>query len=578
VAASFATFVLVAGIAAGAIGAIRLLHTPGDSLSPMVPESTAVYGTAYVQPSGDQELNLDALAAKFPILANSSTRAQWINGLLDDALSEIGLHHGDVVPWLGAQVGLSVDSQGLVGSNSGSGSPYALYVSTVNDAATQAALQKVRATLSGNKDGITYDFTTEQYQGLTITTETESLAPLFQNISSQLTGLSSPTPTTTVTDTTTDTFTVASYAVVDHVLVMAGSPSYLKEIIDTDQGRRAGLDASSDYHTVLGQLPSERLGLIFVDYPAILTALQGAASGEANAGVSIQPALDALRAYRGMGMSAEAEADGLAIDSVTDYDASQLSADQQAMLATTPDVNAAAAITPASAAAFYGFAGTHYVVQEVVDSLEQISPDVGTFISQSGLGTVLGDLTGDLGVELDTGQAGSPAGALIVGTTDSAATRNFLDSVIPSVIGQTVVPGVSEPAPSLSHVTYRGVDITVYDLPAADDSLAWTVTGGNAIVATSLAEVKAIIDTMDGAPSLAQSSGYAQTAGARDSVAVGYINVTQLTTLISSSLPADMRAGFEKDVVPNLRPIHSVSMTETNTSDETAAHVLIAIG
>ncbi|MGA2283356.1 MAG: DUF3352 domain-containing protein [Candidatus Dormibacteria bacterium] len=575
-AASLATFVLVAGVALGAISAVRLLRAPGDSLTPMVPESTAVYMTAYLQPSGAQELALSALASRFPVLADSSQRARWVNGLLDDALSGTGLDHDDVLPWLGAQVGLSVDAQGLVSGTSASGSAYALYVSTVDDAATRAALQKVQATLAGNQDGASYDFTTQEYQGVTITTETESFAPLFQNISGQLGGL--PTATAAPTTAPTDSILVGSYAIVDHVLVMAGSTAYLEEIIDTDQGRRAGLDANTDYQAVLGQLPSERLGLLFLDYPSILQALQGELSGEASAGVSIQPEIDLLQAYRGMGAGVEAEADGLAVDAVTDYDASQLSADQRAVMETAPDDNAAAAITPASAAALYGFAGTQYLVREVIDSLEQVSPEVGTYLSQSGLGAALLDLTGDFGIELDSGQASGAAGALIVGTDDPTATGQFLDSMIPSVIGQTVVPGENEPAPSLSQVTYRGVEITVYDLPAAAESLAWTVTGGEAIIATSPDELEAIIDTMDGAPSLAQSSGYAQTAGAAKSVAVGYIDMAQLTSLIDSSLPADMRAGFEQNVLPNLRPIRSVSMTETDTSDESAAHVLIEVG
>lgn len=480
-----------------------------------------------------------------------------------------------MLPWLGAQLGLSVDAQGLVSGTSASGSAYALYVSTVDDAATQAALQRWQAAQTANQDGEAYTFTTEQYQGVTITAVTESLSPLFQNISSELGDRSAAEPSLA---STSDAFPVVSYAIVDHVLVMAGSTAYLEEIIDTDQGRRAGLDANSDYQAVLGQLPSERLGLLFLDYPSILQALQSELNGEASAGVSIQPELDLLQAYRGMGVGVEAEADGLAVDAVTDYDASQLSADQRAVMETAPDDNAAAAITPASAAAFYGFAGTQYLVREVLDSLEQVSPEVGTYLSQSGLGAALLDLTGDFGVELDTDQAGGAAGALIVGTVNPTATRQFLNSMIPSVIGQTVVPGVSEPAPSLTQVTYRGVDISVYDLPAAGDSLAWAVTGGEAIIATSPDELEAIIDTMDGAPSLAQSSGYTQSAGAARSVAAGYLDMAQLASLIDGSLPADMRAGFEQNVLPNLRPIRSVSMTETNTADESAAHVLIEVG
>ncbi len=369
---------------------------------------------------------------------------------------------------------------------------------------------------------------------------------------------------------------VMSYAIVGNVLVLAGSTSYLEEIVDTEQGRNPSIDSNADYRQVIGQLPADRLGLFFMDYPELVTMLQSESSNLQGEGVSLQPELDLLRAYRGMGVGVEAQADGLAIDSVTDYDAGQLGADQQALLGTTPDRNAAAALTPAGVVAFYGFAGTQYLVRELVDALKNVSSEVGSFLTQSGVASALADLGGDLGIELDD-RGGAPAGALIVGTSDPAATRQFLDSTIPSVIGQTIIPGETAPAPSLTHVTDDGVDITVYALPGAGTSLAWTVTGGEAILATSPAELEAIIATMHGAPSLAQSAGYAQTAGSQPSVAVGYIDISQLSTLIEQILGPENQAGFDANVLPNLRPISSISMTVTNGSGETGDHILIEV-
>ncbi|MGA8014796.1 MAG: DUF3352 domain-containing protein [Candidatus Dormiibacterota bacterium] len=544
-AVGLASFVLAGGAALGALTAFTLLRAPGDALGPMVPESSVIYVNAEIQPSGTQALTLSALAAKFPILSDSVSRARWVDSLIDDALSGSGLDAGDVLPWLGPQVGLSVDPEVLSSGDSGGG--YAVYVSTDDASATQSALQKYQSAESANTGGVSHSFTTQAYQGVTITAVTENPGGV-----------------------------VVSYAIVDNVLVLAGSTSYLEEIVDTEQGRDPSIDSNADYQQVIGQLPTDRLGLFFMDYPKLVSMLQSESSNPQGEGVSLQPELDLLQAYRGMGVGVEAQPDGLAIDSVTDYDASQLGADEQALLGTTPDHNAAAALTPAGVVAFYGFTGTQYLVRELVDALKNLSPDVGSFLGQSGVGTALADLTGDLGIELDD-HAGTPAGALIVGTSDPAATRQFLDSTIPSVIGQTIVPGETGPAPSLTHVTDDGVDITVYSLPGAGLSLAWTVTGGEAILATSPAELEAIIATTQGAPSLAQSTGYAQTAGSQPSVAVGYIDMSQLTPLIEQILGTANQASFEANVLPNLRPISSISVTVTNGSGEIGDHTLIEV-
>lgn len=571
-AASLASFVLVAGVALGAVSAFRLLRAPGDALGKMVPESAAIYATAALQPSGAQALALSGLFPKFPVLASSSARSQWVDTLVDDILKGTGsggLGHSDVLPWLGAQIGLSADANGLVGSSSGS--DYAVYVSTTDDAATQAALQKWRsAQSSSHTGGVSYSFTTEQHGGITVTAVSETFTG-FENLSpglgsgQDLTVPATPAPSTPY----------LSYAVVDHVLVLAGSTGYLDEVIDTDQGHHPSLEANADYQQLLGQLSSDRLALLFLDFPAVLQAVEGATGG--SGGASIQPALDLLKAYRGLGVSAEARSDGLAIDAVTDYDPSQLTADERAAAAIAPDDNAAAAITPASAAAFYGFAGVQALVKEVLDSLDVLSPGAGSFLDQLGLRPVLLDLTGDLGLELDPGAAAAPAGALIVGTSNPTATRQFLDQMIPSVVGQTVLPGAVAPSPSLNHVTYRGVDITVYELPEASQQLAWTVTGGQAVIASSLDEMKAIIDTIHGAPSLSRSADYAKTAGGTPSTGVAYVNMSQVTALVDSSLSGSARTTFEQNVLPNLRPIRSISLTETGGPSATVAQVLIEV-
>jgi hypothetical protein len=538
--AGLSTFVLVGGVALGALTAFWLLRAPADTIIALAPASSALYASAEVQPTGDQALALSSLASRFPILSDSGKRAHWVDQMIDAMLQGSGLSSADVLPWLGPEVGTSVDAQAL--RTPGASPDYAFYVTTTDDAATQAALRTWEQHGAPSPDGSAPTFTTSTYAGVTITAMSVAGQPS------------------------------ASFAIVDHVLAFAGSSTYLDRIVDTAQGRAPGLRSAPDYQRVQEQLPSERLGLVFLDYPALMGMLQNLPS----TGPSLQPELQALRAYRGVGISVAAQSGGIAIDTVLDYDPAQMGADLRAVLGATPDANTAAGLTPASAVAFYGFTGTRSVVRMLVDDLDAMPSQVSGFLSQSGLGTMLSSLSGDLGIELDD-RGGTPAGALVVGTSDAAATRQLLDSAIPSLVGESAVAGAAPAPPSLSHTTYRGVDISVCTLPAARVSLAWTVSGGELILASSAAEVEAIVDTGDGAPSLAGSPGYAQSAGSQPSVAVGYVDMSQLSTLIDHSLDAAARATFESQVLPNLRPIRSISMTAAAGTDESSDHILIAI-
>ena len=68
-----------------------------------------------------------------------------------------------------------------------------------------------------------------------------------------------------------------------------------------------------------------------------------------------------------------------------------------------------------------------------------------------------------------------------------------------------------------------------------------------------------------------------RTAGSQPSVAVGYIDMSQLTPLIEQILGTANQASFEANVLPNLRPISSISVTVTNGSGEIGDHTLIEV-
>jgi hypothetical protein len=519
-------FVLVAGAAAGAITTWVLTRSAAPSVGLMVPADATFYAAAEVHPSGAEALALSGVLSSFPALATPALRDQVIDTLLDGALKDTGLTHADVLPWVGQEIGVSLGAG--ASTLASAKQSMAAYVDTSDAARTSAALNTARTSGAGGR----FTFSDLEYRGVGITQATP-IAPGGQG---------------------------GAYALVGDVLVLAGSVSYLEDIVDTAQGLQPSLADATDYTTATGQLPSDRLATLYVDVPSALSALRTAL---ASTGSALQPVLDQLTAFRGAAAGVEASTGGLSVDWVVDDDGSQLSAAQSQALTAAPDRNSTVRGTPADAALFAGVSDFPAIAAAVLGSLSTSLPAGASLVIQG----ALSDLGGDAGIEIDSAVSGGPGGAAIIATADAAAAGRFLDTAIPMLASRGTASGSS-----VGHTTHDGIEFSQLQGSAA--GIAWTVTHGVAIIATSTAQMEAVLDTVDGGSSLGASADYARTAGAQASNAVVYVNAGQVMAALGGALS---KAPGGSQLVTNLGTIESLSMTVTSTSDQVSGHILIEV-
>src|SRR5260370_38018938 len=130
--------IVISGAGALVVGAITvaavlLLAQPNPSVEKMVPATHDVMVIANRNPSLAQKVNLLRAVHSFP---DTRTDAA-ISTKLDEALKQSGLSFTtDVQPWLGGEVGVSVQ----LNFESGADSPYAPFATSRDDAKANAAL------------------------------------------------------------------------------------------------------------------------------------------------------------------------------------------------------------------------------------------------------------------------------------------------------------------------------------------------------------------------------------------------------------------------------------------------------
>ena len=539
--ASVAVFVVVAGLAGAALAAFLFLRGSADHLSKLAPNDTVVYVTAYVDPSGSQKLNLNNLVGKFPAVSDATKRDQSINDFLDTALQDTGLTHNDIRDWLGQQIGFIVSATALK-TGTGSSPSVAALISTTDDSKTNAALSKLRNGPQGAKE--TYG--SDNHGGVDITTVISG------------------------------SHIVAAYAIVDHTLVVAGNVAYLDNIIDTDQGKQQSLESTSDYTTVKSQLPADNLAFLYVDIPQIASGIRNLIQSSGTSSASTQKALDQLNALLGAGLTLSAQSDGFALDSVTDYDANKLDDKTRQSLGISPHENSTAALVPADRFLYGGITGFQFILQSLTDTVRQASPSAADKLDQIGLTQITGHISGDAGIEIGVGADGkTPAGSVVVATDDENAMRSFLDTALPTLLGHDA---------TVDHETYKGIDISEASLATSGlgsspaPKVSWAVVHGNAVISSSPDEMKAIIDTASGGANITSSPVYQQQVGsASKNNGELYIDVQKAIAAIEANLPADQKASFDQNVLPNLQPITAIVLTETNAGDHTSGHLLVAV-
>ncbi|HYM49279.1 MAG TPA: DUF3352 domain-containing protein [Candidatus Limnocylindrales bacterium] len=535
-------------VALGAIGALSasLLLKSGPGIDKMVPDNTGLYATVYLDPSLPQKVNLLRMAHHFPDLHTDAQLTQKLNDSLDQALKETGLTYSkDIAPWLGARIS-SVTDFGIKPTT-------AVLFASKDDAAAGAALAKVRSSVPGKK----LTWSTETYQGVTLSVGTNAGA-------------------TTV------------YALVDHTAVLADSDGIVRDIIDTDTGKRATLQSTADYIATVALLPSDRLVLAYVNGPALVGMLKTEISKQGLATTTPIPdsAWKELGAFRGMGLTLAAGTDGLTGDVEVKVDSTKLDAAGRAALTSTRH-NALLGWIPQRAFAVMATSGLKSSLQSGLDQAGTLDASTRDSLTQLGLlgpSGVVAHLTGDLAVEVESPAPQQIGGAILIGTTDPAGMQIFLTKLgtIAEFAASSSVPGSGLAATPAQKSVYKGVTIVTFPvsgLNAPGIAPSFAVTNGIGIVASSPAEIHDLIDAHSSGTSIAQATNFAATRAATfaNPQSFLYVDVTATASAILSYVPAAQRGSYDSQVAPNLAPVKAIMVASNGQPDRISERVFVLI-
>lgn len=530
---------LVLGLAGIGAAAAVLGLKPASNIpviDRMVPSTTHIYATAFLNPPVGQKMNLLHLAHKFPDLKTDQDLNQKVDDALNQGFKSWGLSAQDIRPWLGGQLGLAMQL--------GDGSPALLLVDTKDEGKARAALTKLR----NSEQGRQRTWKDEAYSGITVSVG----RPASGNA--------------------TDNFV---YALVDHTVMLGTSEELLHNAIDADQGKKARLVDSPDYKSIAGRLPREKLLLAYVSGKPVADRLKA----ESVRGLRFPvPELATLDAFQGLGFTVTARSNGLATDLEIKVDAPRLDSQTRATLSLPTHKNTAVAWLPRRA---YGFLATTVLkdgIQSFLDAAPAASQQRRELEEYGFLGRfgVLAHLTGDAALEVGPGAGQYPAGALVVGTDDPNGLHRFLDRITAAYLPSSNRSRSLLGETSYSKQTYKGVEITSVTTPELNPwgfNLAYGVTGGVGVIASSPQELQAVIDAGQTAKSIATSELYAAATKEVHSTptSVIYVDIAETAAAVRALTPYDANAAA------NLAPLKAFILTVENGTEHISQRSFLLI-
>jgi hypothetical protein len=217
---------LVSAIAFGA-GCGNGGGSSSSGASSLAPAGAVVYGEATLDPDDDQQAAIDALIEKFP---GEGSAGERIRGLLEKAFDKSGTglsYKQDIEPWLGDRAGFFISTL-----TPGSPGGEAFMVATDDEGKAQDAIDK-----AAKDDGKPASYKGHDYV----------------------------------------TFSDGAAGVLDGWVVL-GNEAGFKAAVDTAEGG-APLEDDDAYKKALGEAPDQRLGLVYFNTPAFVDQLRKSGAG-----------------------------------------------------------------------------------------------------------------------------------------------------------------------------------------------------------------------------------------------------------------------------------------------------------
>jgi hypothetical protein len=539
-------------LALGAVSAaaILILAKQTSSIENMVPASADVIAVANLDPSVTQKVNLLRAVHSFPDYKTDKAIADK----LDLALKDSGFtFSSDIQPWLGSQIAFSAQLNLVKTENS----PSAFYAVSRDDAKAQAMLAKLRASTWGKK----FQWKDETFNGFAISIATP----------------------------TDKSQKALAYSFIDHVVVVATSSAMIHEIIDAEQGRAARLVDSNDYKATLAALPSDRLGYVYVNGKSLVAGVKKEMATTPAFSLALKN-LNDVDALQGIGATLSANGDGIVADVLVKVDQSKLSPATRDAFAHAGKADVVVKWIPKASDGFLAITGLNKTIQAALDqSGNQAAIKSSTDIAGlTGPGGVLPHLTGDAGLEVELGSEGIPAAAILLGTDDARSMNAFFARILALADGAAVSNFGSSPlrAARVTTTTYRGVVITSWASPALAGlgasalSPSYAVLDGMGILASTPAEVKAIIDTHKNGASIASDPTYksASTGSLASPSGIIYLDIAKLVDAIRKS-PLGTQAGLGSGsaLSANVSPVKAVILTAASQADRATERFFVIV-
>ncbi|MGH8909791.1 MAG: DUF3352 domain-containing protein, partial [Egibacteraceae bacterium] len=491
---------LLVGAAAIGVGifVFVLLRGTGDVLASMLPADTTGYATVYLDPAAGQKRALLSLARRFQdVVPTEQVDLENPAAALDEVLADVGLTSDDVLRAVGTQIAVAGWYRGEQADPD-----LAMLIAVRDEAAARSVLDQLRRVTED--EGLSWRDT--EYGEITVSTSTGG-------------------------------FTEPAYAIVDGAIVIATRAQVVEDVIDTSQGRGDALASAQRFTRTTEALPNDVLGLAYVSAaPLADLVAQSPDLGLLPQGFD----LGALEAVTGAGFSVRAAPNGIGVDLTIGMDPARLTEQERSMLAVGQAPSEILALTPSDA---YGVLAVS-VGPQVGAALEELGTLSGFGLEDLdgpfdlGLADAVRQLRGDIGFEVGPGSA-FPDGALLIGTQDEAAMQRLLDGAAQILSGDIGGTG-------LQSEVYAGASITSFRIPdptLAGVAPAYAIADGVAIIASSPAEVRQILDAGGGQGSLVASEPYRQAVSQADAdgQAVLYLDVGGIVDAVEGALPPGER-------------------------------------
>jgi hypothetical protein len=533
-------FALAAGT--GAAAAFMKMRGSGEVLFSKVPASTDVVATVYLDPSAGQKANLFMLTSKFPALGSQQQLSAEVREAIDGGMFASGLGHVDL-SWVGDQVAFIAD---VPSSLSAASAPtFAVLIDTDDDGAATATLKNLQSSENLKSGG---PMTQSTIDGVDVTSNHDG-----------------------------------AWAVFDGTAVVANSLDEMSSIISTAHGHQAALVGSSQLWAATAGLPEGKLALVYVD-PADIANLLQQMPGFAEAGGA--EGLSTLQATTGFAMTLSAQPDGLALDAQTVYDPSKLTPEQREQMSQPDHPNPLLTSVPADAIALASGVHLDTSLASAADRMAKTSPQAARMLRKLGIATLVSAVNGDVALEAaPDGSAIGPGATLILGAKDRSAMEQALDKLATGLSSlseqQASSTGGMVLTASSSHwVThdYQGVTIHSYQSAGVPD-ISYAVTDDAGVIGTSAAQVEHVIDTAKGGANITSNPAYSDAlAGVPSSDASLWVDVQGVVQAVRQVMPAEAKAQFDSEVMPNLAPLKAVVVGSESDTSHARVRVFLKIG